>query len=819
MAAIIIDEFSAKPSGFLASWRYIRVIIDTETHLITNLCVPGKECINRPNLSDYQKVSRRYNSGDVITTFCDFVTFERVTVTASNTEPFAIATIETDVAACGYLTPLPTPAVPPNPFGTVPYGAYKSYEFCDETRTYNYEVIIYKKNFAGLLTEIVAADPVPISQSYKRSKKFDPVVGCEFSFGWIASSEFDCSVLYSDDEREYKAEVYRNGVLYFSGFVVPDLSEEPFKPYPYPVTITITDGLALLHKQSYPTPIVNNSLTIQQPFLYMLAFCFAQTGLQLDILSACNLYEEKMLNGANDDPLVQAKANPLRLADDWGMIKDCYSMIEEIARLFGAIVFQADGIWQFVRVNELAQQVIRARRYNYTGLFLYPTQLSNVLNIGIGEDVEIINDNARKYRGQALKYANVHLKYGFVPGSVYNGNFEQWDGANFTYWTAFGGLSFSRIQKSVSGASGQPVLLDDYCLQFNEAFSAFKYMLPNDVSAGVDDTLNITFNLGSTGLVDEFIFRLRGGEYWLRNTGTGFLATPSTTNNGNYEWVKSGIETCQFLTGFGRKDINQYQVQIAIPPLPDQGELQIFVVGFRKWSVTAQSINHVVTEILVPATYDAVQIDNFSIGLTRNPSENTPTGTLYKSQQDKVYTNSEDVDIIFGDNESNSIFQSVNNRRYLYDPLKNNLHSIFTADNSYSKLWYDYGADSTKLPIGSHLAKAILKAHQRGYMLMDCDLKAPEAVTVNYLSVFNICNIPTKQFMFLAVEFDLYKNQMNNCTLVEMFDRNIITQDTGVLDAPARIASLPPQDQTALAYWTEEDSDRIFYPQFEEEFT
>lgn len=812
MPGIIIDEFSAKPAGFLARWRYIRVTINTETHEIGNLCIAGKECINQPNLGDYQKVSRRYRPDDVITTFCDFVTFERITVKAQNQEPFAYITTEVNVSACGYLTPLPTPAVPPNPWGNVVYGAYKQYSFCDETKTYNYVATAYKKNYAGAMTQIEVAGPVPVSYRINRENKFDTIVGKEMTFQFMATPDFDPTIFSDDDERQYKWVIERNGELYFTGFSIPDLAEEPFDSTPYVVTLRITDGLSLLRNQNYPVPF-NNSLTIEQRFIDILAYAFAQTGLQLDIYTYNNLYEEKMLNGANDDPMYQGSVNPLRMADDKGNVGSCYDVLNWIAGTFGAFITQTKGKWNFVRVNDLSANVVRRRCYNYTALFLFADQYAPIRNVGLGEEIELINNNAKKYKTGAYKYVRANLKYGFLPSTVYNGDFEIYDNPNFRYWTTFGGLSFSRIQNTLPGANGAPVPIDNYSFQFNEVFSAFKYAMPATMSVNIGDTLIFSMNIGSVSTIDQLLFRMKVGEYWLKNSNP-LGAGAGEEGNGEYIWIKSGIETPTFLTWLGSKNINLYQIQINIPEMPTFGELKIQICGFKQFTYSSALVNGVLKNTLIPISYTPVQIDNVQVAIAKNPSENTPTGTQYRSQQDKYYTLSKDVESVYGDNVNNSIFNSMPNRQFAYDPLKNNLHSIFTADGSYSKLWYEYGGDSTKLPIVAHLARGILKAYQRTLQTLDCDMQGPD---IDELQLFNICSIPNKNFMMLSGEFDLLTNQAKNCTLVETFNRVVNSQDTSVVATAALINSVIPQDTNVLGY--PEDDDRIFYPQFGEEFT
>lgn len=112
-----IDQFGVKPSGLLASWRYRSVQTD-ENGNVTSQCVPRKECMNLPCIADYSKTNRRYKSGDLITEYCNTVTHTNYRIYAQDCEPFAVVQTDLDAPKCGGGgNPLPTPAVPPNPFG------------------------------------------------------------------------------------------------------------------------------------------------------------------------------------------------------------------------------------------------------------------------------------------------------------------------------------------------------------------------------------------------------------------------------------------------------------------------------------------------------------------------------------------------------------------------------------------------------------------------------------------------------------------------------------------------------------------------------
>jgi len=158
MAEWIIEEFSVRNRG--ESSRWARVWVDENGNCRTDT-PPGKNAINQTCVSNYRYEGRNYNPGDVITTFCNFQTFTKYTIKAQDCRPYAYAESVLNSPECGYLEPLPKPATPPNPFGSVPYKVYRFFRY--KTAPYpelniNEEKIlrvnIKKRNYNGPAFEI-----------------------------------------------------------------------------------------------------------------------------------------------------------------------------------------------------------------------------------------------------------------------------------------------------------------------------------------------------------------------------------------------------------------------------------------------------------------------------------------------------------------------------------------------------------------------------------------------------------------------------------------------------------------------------------------
>lgn len=369
-----IDRVGVRSSGAFAKWAYKRVMIDDNGNVYAE-AIPGERDFNL-SLNDYKYNDRRFNPGDLVTEFCNFTTHTFFRVYAKNENPFVYVETDINQAKCGYEEPLPEPAVPTNPFGNPNYGLYRSFSYCDIEKQL-VEVDIEAKNHDGDVFPIEIGDRSPVVLSYKEvDSMFDPIRPLEAKLGFVVEDNFVLDEFFSGDERAFRVTVRKNSNVQFKGYLIPDSCAEPFNAPPYPVSIRATDALGGLKSVTYPVPVGSTS-DIKQSFIDILAYCFAMTNLNLNIATICNLYESGMATGLNDDPLSLASVNPLRLSKDNGTTMTVYEVLEQVAKAWGAYVVQANGVWNFVRVNELSNATIRRRTYNYKGLFLYADNLQS----------------------------------------------------------------------------------------------------------------------------------------------------------------------------------------------------------------------------------------------------------------------------------------------------------------------------------------------------------------------------------------------------------------------------------------------------------
>ena len=818
----IIDEFSAKPSGFLAAWRYKRVLIDDNGN-ITTQDVPGKPSINLSCLTDYNKISRRYANDQLITEFCNFVTFTNYRVYAQNCEPFAYVQTDINATKCGYITPLPEPAVPSNPFGTAVYGAYKYYEF-KSVKNVDFKVTIYKKDFVGLPTAITKGDSDPVILSYQtedEDDKFSPIRALECSISLMCDENFDLQELYTADERAFKVEVLNvdTDEIQFSGFIIPDSCREPFASPPYAVTIRATDGLGALKNITYPIP-VGSKINIRQSFKDILCYCFAMTNLNLDLLTICNLYEAKMLTGMDDDPLAQAQVNPLRLSDDQGNIKNCYDVLSDIARLFGAYVAQVNGRWSFVRVNELSNAVIRSRVYSYTGLFKRSQQIANSRTAdNTTADVTALTGGELR-TANAYKRVIVLTEFGNAATTLYNGDFEIWDGQNFKYWTKYGGINISRVQKTITGTGGAKIGIADYMCQFNEELNEGKWLESTPIVVEKGDKINFQFDFYTDQLRVWNLVKLRFkiGDFYL----IGDIDPLDSSSSINLEWVRE--LTRVELTPNRADQATFKRCSVSIPEIPEAGSLTIQIYGAAKYQTKRVADSPVTMADKLP--YSPVSFDNFTISKSSKNEQYEKDGFWSISEQLGFYTNSpKEIKIPYSDSQvptPGPVTITRFGRTRVINPggvtealSLSTLYAIYTTDSSFSTKWRDYNESGESLPISLNLARTILKAYQKPFRYYQGDLRGDN---LNYLNVFNFLvddndEFSAKTFTIISGDFSL-KNHILTATLAEIFTKSIFTTNFQTPHSPGQIPPAITQNPN-----TPIDDVRIFSDEFTSPFS
>jgi hypothetical protein len=283
------------------------------------------------------------------------------------------------------------------------------------------KVLILKKDYSGAITTIPHGQVTPVEIDYPTNDDdiFYPIKGSVLSFK-VLGGAINMDSIISEDEREYYLEYYRNGALFWSGFISPELCEEDiFLRYPA-IEFKTIDGLGAFNALAIKDN-QGRSLFGKRTLLDILISAFRQIGFNYDVNVLANMWA----NGFNKslNPLVQTFTYLNIFRDKNGVVFKTMDIIKSICYLFNAIIYQDKGQWWFVKIKDLAFNYNTSQRYNYTGTASTGTQNIPVLNHGT--DFLIVAEPRRKIR---RFYKEVGLDYQF-----YN-SFSNLD-TNFSIWS------------------------------------------------------------------------------------------------------------------------------------------------------------------------------------------------------------------------------------------------------------------------------------------------------------------------------------------------------------------------------------------------
>jgi hypothetical protein len=202
---------------------------------------------------------------------------------------------------------------------------------------YSNVVEIYQDGFVGSSTELIATDQ-PATHKYEREDNEDitsSIMSATLTISFYSTDVTDFRNFFSYSDREFLVVHKFDGDIIFKGYLLNDISGEPFQDPPYPVVVTATDGLGQLKEISLVGPSVDTDLGT-------LIFDQLNTlDLELDFEICNDLYEGLVMDntlsifaqGANENLLVQEFTfDELEL--------NAFDFLLEICKSFGWVLFQ-----------------------------------------------------------------------------------------------------------------------------------------------------------------------------------------------------------------------------------------------------------------------------------------------------------------------------------------------------------------------------------------------------------------------------------------------------------------------------------------------
>ena len=282
---------------------------------------------------------------------------------------------------------------------------------------------ISQLDYAGLSTEIQAQqNPIQINYQNTSSNKLEPIIGSECTLNLIATVDFELEDLYTENEREFMVQIYRNLDLIWQGFIIPDGCQESFTFAPYVISVNAVDGIGLLKNLSY-VQNDGNFYVGKQSFIEVIQACLVRLEAPALVLNTCvNIYDITMTQGDSYDPLDQSYVSSERyLKDDQFTPMNCEEVLRSILEEWTAVLIQSSGEWYIYRPTELAVDGDLVFRRYLEGYRIYdqPTVTENLDLVLGGESEGIvlapyfhINTDQMKMIDRPYKNASMAYLYG-----------------------------------------------------------------------------------------------------------------------------------------------------------------------------------------------------------------------------------------------------------------------------------------------------------------------------------------------------------------------------------------------------------------------
>ena len=295
----------------------------------------------------------------------------------------------------------------------------------DETEL---EVKIYEKDYVGTIKSYTAIN-INIESNASNDEPLAGIISSQLNISFITTEEEGEFLpdLLSFDIRKYFVKLYNESDLLWCGFLFNDYVQIPFTTGNLQVDITAIDGLSFLEYASF---IYEEGLSINETNRIIDVIAETLNVINypdaIQLFTSCSYYAQGMFDrgdASGDEPFSQS----YQYRRDFSGLT-YYQVLDNIIKSFGCRLFQSDGKWQILAINEMAL----ATRY-FTNYVIYPS-VSNAGSGTIDKNVNIepyeegnvhfINNAQTKIIRKGYPRLVVTGDFKYADNYVHNGNFK-----------------------------------------------------------------------------------------------------------------------------------------------------------------------------------------------------------------------------------------------------------------------------------------------------------------------------------------------------------------------------------------------------------
>ena len=207
------------------------------------------------------------------------------------------------------------------------YGTRYVLQFDSEKFGHEYKILIKERDYTGD-SENKSLGAAPL---LRRDDSDSGISGTSLEMVIQADVDGELTSLYTVDNKLFLVELYKNGGLIWTGYVLPEKYSEPYISVPYDVSVTASDGLGILKNIQY-------AQTGTRSIFEIIKYCCDQTSLPLGFEISFSLLEKSM--SSMESVLHQATLNTGTFN---GMT--CYEVLEECMTSLDCFITQSENGW------------------------------------------------------------------------------------------------------------------------------------------------------------------------------------------------------------------------------------------------------------------------------------------------------------------------------------------------------------------------------------------------------------------------------------------------------------------------------------------
>lgn len=336
------------------------------------------------------------------------------------------------------------------------------------------------------------------------------------------------------NDRKYLCKLYEDLTLKWVGWALTDNIQMPFTTGIKEISFNAVCGLGMLASISYPSN--TSSTLLKYSILQTILNCLntLEFDANLNLFTACSLYSSTMLDrtdGSEYEPFAQTYIS-YNSIQTRGIFKDCLTIIKEILFSFGCRIFQSNGKWNILQINQQANDTNYYTEYDASGnvydsgtynnkkqipdngLFIGNSQIK-IFRKGYNS---IVSNNTLEYNDNLLYNGDFIYKIPEVPGDPRYDIPDGWDTDFTTNGTNWAGMTniYTGQYNTVALVGGPGVSSLSYkgSIFINEYEEINLTLIPYSALPLTIDNVNFQLRVLITGDAGTFFYNNTGTEDW-----------------------------------------------------------------------------------------------------------------------------------------------------------------------------------------------------------------------------------------------------------------------------------------------------------------